>query len=129
MDAGNDDLLIYGYIRLIEMTHKMIIPDEIQLIICQYIMKYSIFGIGTNTWAQLALGHKNKVKEWTELVSFEKIVSSIDNIYASFRNIMIISTNNEIYSAGYNFRGSIGLISSKQIALTLIKLDITDKLL
>ena len=119
----SEDLLIYGYLRLMETTHKFIIPHEIQVIISQYLMKYLIFGIGTNESGQFALGHKNKVQKWTELSSFEEIISSLDNIYMSFRNIMIISSNNQIYVAGENRKGSLGLNSSESIT-TFTKLDI-----
>ena len=69
------------------------------------------------------MGHENKVKKWMQLSSFEEIISSIDNIYVSFKNIMIMSSNNETYAVGKSYRGSLGLNSSETVSkFTKLKL-------
>ena len=63
------DLLIFGYIRFMEYRLHIIIPDEVQLIITEYMKKYAIYGIGRNKSGVFGLGndsHETVIYEWTK---------------------------------------------------------------
>ena len=75
--------------------------------------KYSVFAIGNNSAGKFGLGHCNNLKEWTRLSDLEDILSSIQNIYVSVSDIMIISNKNELYVAGFHKRGLFSNIYTK----------------
>ena len=51
------------------------------------------------------MDHTQEVDKWIKLYDLENIVSSLDNIYAGSRSIMIIAANSEIYAVGCNICG------------------------
>ena len=57
-------LLTAGYIKIVEKTYKLMIPNEIKFIISKYIKIYSIFGIGDNGSGLMAVNHLNDISKW-----------------------------------------------------------------
>ena len=90
MDALDE--LLCGYIRTMEITYNLLIPQEIQFIVSIYLMKFSIYGIGLNSTGYLSFGDHEPVLQWKELYDLEQALLSINNIYASFDTLFIIKS-------------------------------------
>ena len=97
------------FIRFIQKSLNKIIPNKIQLIIAKYLINYLIFAVGGNQDGEFGLDHQKKVDTWTQLIDLEDLVSSVNDLYVSGSNIMVITSNAQLYVAGDNKIGQIGL--------------------
>ena len=96
--------VVIGYLRILENTTNISIPDEIKNIIIIYIKTYILFGNGENRDGQLGFKKTSSFKEneWKRLNDFEKLINNPNDIYCNGLSIMVKYSDNLLYGAGDN---------------------------
>eukprot|EP01084_Bolivina_argentea_P010302 19182_1 len=103
------DLLLFGYIRQIEIQHHLNVAVVIHGVVRLYLFTYYVLGIGSNENGELGLKHSKPVNTYTILDDIQNIISKSKHIYSSHCAIMLISYENKIYSSGSNSSSKLGL--------------------
>eukprot|EP01084_Bolivina_argentea_P194524 333768_1 len=109
-----DNLCVSGYIHGCEKTFRFHIPQTIGQIISYYLVKYFIYGVGYNQNGAMGFGNKHRVQHWTQLLHIEHLVKDINDCYINTKNIMLITSNKQIYVAGDNTLGMLGINDQQQ---------------
>eukprot|EP01084_Bolivina_argentea_P014109 26380_1 len=117
------NVLICGYVRKIQSICRMTIPLHIVFEIDIYYPKYLAYGIGDNEYSQFGIKQKG-VKSFIPLNDFQTLISSPENIFFNHHSFSIITSQNELYVAGNNSYGKLGITKSKGKIHTFTQLKI-----
>lgn len=119
---SENTLTVCGYIHELIKEYDLFnykLPKDItKLIISFYGQKYQIVGIGGNGDGEFGLGHNDEIHQFFILPQFEELVDSPDDIYFGMGRFLVKNVFNEIYSAGTNLHGALGV--ENQNSLTSI---------
>lgn len=123
--TNQSSLLVYGYIRDIEVYNIPI--DIVNLIYSYHPKKYKIYGVGSNLFGEFAINDCTKLNTYRELTEYSNICDDANDFYYGSYRFLIKNIKNEIYSAGWNLDGALGVNSMKRKILSLQQIERGDK--
>eukprot|EP01083_Nonionella_stella_P016674 46598_1 len=131
--TNSSSLLVFGYARDIENRYLSIYSrrmpiDIVNLIYLFFPKQYKLYGVGSNLFGEFALDECKKLLEFHELSQYSNICDDDGDIYYGSYRYLIKTISNEIYSAGWNLNGALGVHSESRKVLHLTKIKHVDSL-
>ena len=111
-------LVVYGYVRG-EEIYKMVPIDIVKLIFLYFPKQCKIYGVGSNLFGEFAINECKKVHKFRELQQYSNICDDANDFYYGSYRFLVKNIKNEIYSAGWNLDGALGIDSNQRKILNL----------
>jgi len=119
--TNQSSLLVYGYIRNIEVYNIPI--DIVNLIHSYYPKRYKIYAVGSNLFGEFAIDNCTKLNTYRELTQYSNICDDDNDFYYGSYRFLIKNIKNEIYSAGWNLDGALGVNSTTRKILNVQQIE------
>ncbi|CAG2169643.1 unnamed protein product [Oppiella nova] len=65
-----------------------------------------VYGLGSNSFGQLGLGHRNKVEEPVEVIELRH--QNIQQFFNGYTIVLAVNTDQQVFSFGINKWGQLG---------------------